>query len=503
MLNEQQNTKLLAHQEVLNARKQEMSNMDKRIAELQNRLRRKQQMSKAPSVKPAFPATAPSTRPKPNVAAVEPYVQQAPVSTAPTEEKSAFNRGNEDPKYQTLPYSMKLGPNASNTIVAENNNNKDDQQSPSKGGDNFKSSVGHSTAFKAMQDELDHVEKQTSPVTSPLKKRPVSTRSNAALMQTFAPRPFVGSSSSSAAKATVANATDAPVLDSTLAVHDGPPSPGPKTSTPMSSGQQLPKQDPDNTQEIFITNAPVMSTRINARAQPMPVTSLPSSEASEPPRPPPPPYGYRPPASVYSVTAVTQVQPARSRADDVTSSHQPPPPPYSKSSGTSSPSNSSFSPSATQRLQSPLADVHNNSASSAESDTSRTSSLSGKRDGRLDTARREMRPDADSTDSSKRFLATSEPAVSSALTALRTSSATAPSSKPTYRYAPRSVITNMYLRKLGGGREQLRKNMGAAYKDFTSAQRRAETEATDGDKSADSARWATHLAVLYIDKCKA
>ena len=121
-LNDQQNSKLSAQREILHHRKQEMINMDARIAELQLRLRSKKQvqaenqkqanrnhsnniLSSQGVNKPGWSGT---------VAAVEPYRVSKPEANPIHPSMSK-----QDPKYQSLPYNVKFpDPNKENRATA-------------------------------------------------------------------------------------------------------------------------------------------------------------------------------------------------------------------------------------------------------------------------------------------------------------------------------------------------------------------------------------------------
>ena len=131
-LNEQQHSKLAAHREVLGQRKDEMNYMDRRIAELQERLRRKraQQQAKQENAnnlanqnKPPISNKSTGRPMSANVAAVEPYIKYAPKEPIRNEVQDLKNFGpsKQDPKYQTLPYNVKL------FSTSEQKKSKDDQ----------------------------------------------------------------------------------------------------------------------------------------------------------------------------------------------------------------------------------------------------------------------------------------------------------------------------------------------------------------------------------------
>lgn len=113
-LNEQQNGKLKNHREMLTQRKEEISKMDNRILELQQRLKKKraQQADKKQTNQHAdnkFGMKAARN----NVAAVEPYIQIVPNEKLNGNVESGFHKM--DPKYQSLPVTSKFVMNERNS----------------------------------------------------------------------------------------------------------------------------------------------------------------------------------------------------------------------------------------------------------------------------------------------------------------------------------------------------------------------------------------------------
>lgn len=133
-LNEQQNSKLNKHREMLNQRKEEISKMDNRIHELQERLKKKraQQSEQRKNLDNNKKLDANHNLRPSNVAQVEPYIQFRKSPDAIQHEadlKSNFAK--QDPKYQTLPPNTKLiSPNKNHTDKEENNNSLHNKQEP-------------------------------------------------------------------------------------------------------------------------------------------------------------------------------------------------------------------------------------------------------------------------------------------------------------------------------------------------------------------------------------
>ncbi|KAL4237493.1 hypothetical protein ACF0H5_002208 [Mactra antiquata] len=119
-LNEQQNNKMATNRELLAKRKDELTRMDNRIHELQMRLKKKRAMGgeNADQNKNQLNKINQSNRPvhraAPNVAAIEPYVQE------PQPGSTGF--GKQDPKYQSLPPSSKFMYPEKNRQREANNN---------------------------------------------------------------------------------------------------------------------------------------------------------------------------------------------------------------------------------------------------------------------------------------------------------------------------------------------------------------------------------------------
>ena len=123
-MNEQQNGKMAGNRELLAKRKDELTRMDNRIHELQMRLKKKRatnaemvERNKNQLNKPSINNKMMNNKPAPNVAAVEPYIQEPPSNNS-----NGFAK--QDPKYQSLPPSSKLTyPDKSNRPKETNNNN--------------------------------------------------------------------------------------------------------------------------------------------------------------------------------------------------------------------------------------------------------------------------------------------------------------------------------------------------------------------------------------------
>lgn len=117
-VNEQQNSRLATQRQLLQQKKGEVTKMDARIQELQQRLKKRR------SQQPPPPPTKISNsvgdqkasdrlqgrKPSQNIAAVEPYIQYAPKDVAKDDLYSKQGFMKQDPKYQTLPPNTKFIP---------------------------------------------------------------------------------------------------------------------------------------------------------------------------------------------------------------------------------------------------------------------------------------------------------------------------------------------------------------------------------------------------------
>lgn len=490
-MNEDESAKLVAQREMLANKKKEMEMMDLRIAELQQRLkkRRSQQQENLYNLQQSNRPTAKlGGRPlSSNVAAVEPYIKQIPPGDQ--EDDDVF-LSKLDPKYQTLPPGIKFPETKPQPDVNSNLPNKPSQeQTDGKDPQNSKPaldilpketvgarpdyvpSVGHSIAYNAVQETLKN--SQEPPKTFMAGNyKPPTTFSN------FAPRPYGMTFSTALGKnnssilTTSASSVSSPIA-STLS------SPGtgfPKTSTPIQSRNQEPVISGDM-KEIFITGAPTVSAPSKSvysaagpqsrTYQPLNVVTSQTSGLTPPktspsgiyvvssrPQPPIQPQRTQDPPSPSSSTSSSSVKltvlPNKNSPQGSIDEHMP------AGQGMASKVNS-------ERVPEPWP---SHSPSGSTSSTTSTSSLTAlKKD--------DHKPD------------TSNSAVSSALSVLMGGSSANP--KQQYRYAPKSVIANTYMRRLGSGAlDQYRKNMNSLYgapEDDLKVDDQKDGEVKDSDQS--------------------
>lgn len=333
-----------------------MAAMDKRIAELQQRLRNRKQQQQ---------------------------LQQQPVAAVePLPSQSESNLNKQDPKYQTLPYSIKFP-------------EKKDPESPTTEED---------MAYKGV-------------LTQPVGSQVVAPNrgSSSHIISNFAPRPYGYNK----------KADDSSRLGVTSPSVVSQPNAFPKTSTPIISSATQPKPSAHSAnvareRERFISGGP-----------PPPPTSVPSNTSNN--------------ASSSTKAVHSPQRPANPPSYQAATSRHP---------LTMQPrSSQDYAPYAFPARTQP-----NESNGFVEGTTSFGA------DGA-------STPPATPPGGTKAD--TSPPAVSSALSVLMssgstTTTTTSPSSSSpnakTYRYAPKSVIANTYMRKLGSNAlEQYRKNMSALY----------------------------------------
>ena len=538
-LNEQQNSKLAAHREILLQRKDEMAQLDQRIADLQCRIRKKrvvnQQQENLYNLRTGTGAKIGNRPLSANIAAVEPYIKHDPKEQHISQDINKNNTdkpygiSKQDPKYQTLPYNIKFpGGNGSGDAKkdldkAGNNKVETDKLKADQGksgsalnylpkevihnAPDFKPSVGHATAFEAMQDTLKD---SNLPLTTPSKNaygayKPTSSLTN------FTPRPFGSTYSTSSIltnRTSIGTTTpqNSPGNNTTLSSSFGYQGiPGyPKTSTPLASNENSARTDLDDTREILITNA----ARVSMPSRTEPTNSMsnstnyPTSQYQQPlsvvtsgvyqaessshsPRTGPPVYQVatsrlQPPAQPQHTVA----PPSPASSSGSTSSSQkgptdrpaggPPPYGYHKSqqalphSTLSAPSNVPYS-----RPHSSTDQYTNKPTVSVESKTPFSSSVSQydsrppTKDVFASSQRSSTLPlgPVDSKHNAK------EADVSSALSVLKSGpSTTVVNTKPSYRYAPKSVIANTYMKRLGPGALDQYRKMTELYSHFLPGQ---------------------------------
>ena len=455
-VNEQQNTKLAAHREILEQRKDEMARMDSRIAELQSRLRKKQLEQKQQSGRLA------EGKKGSNVAAVEPYIQRMPHSREDSTLSDIVKPNDDqfqkqDPKYQTLPYNIKFPELDERQDVQA----QDDSRGKGDGGE--AGTVSEAKPGAAPYRVISH----------------------------FAPKPY------GSYRTATPSGSQPPkdVVDSPSVLYSGSPSTGtpPKTSTPVGLVGYGNK-----TKEIFITGAPTQPSMSPAR------TSLGSSNLSPAPSPAGSQNSYgshsQPPSHPRQTTQQTQQNQPRpgsqqpqprlpaQQSQPRPGNQQPQPRLPAQQSQTrpqtqaqrphATPSHSNPHLSARERTipPDPVSVPPRGSSSSDETrsptipptqqqhqypPTRRQTDSSGKAPENASN-KPPSTPTAAQGPGSDSSLDTSPPAISSALSVLMAPPTTTAASKPSYRYAPKSVIANTYMSQLGSkSLEQYQQNRHA------------------------------------------
>lgn len=250
-MNEQQNSKLNAHREMLSKRNDEISKMDYRIHELQQRLKKKK-AQQAEQQKQIANQNKGSNRPiGSNIAAIEPYIQYSNKheNGDDMDLKSGFAK--QDPKYQTLPTNTKFSlPEKSKTSGGKDSESKEQNNNNTSKHDQLKIplSVNVNSSGKNMtngfsQNQLsDSIIKaaqrhQGVPSTSTAPSSthsyaappPIPARAGTTNLTYFAPRPFGTTYSTNV----LTNRIQAPV--SSVNVHDEVRTSGSGQSSPASS----------------------------------------------------------------------------------------------------------------------------------------------------------------------------------------------------------------------------------------------------------------------------
>lgn len=578
-LNEQQNSKLAAHREVLLQRKEEMVRMDHRIGELQARLRKKKSKQQQDATT-LYNNMANQNRItynnnnnantklgnrtlSANIAAVEPYIKHAPadIHRDDVHDMKGF-LGKQDPKYQTLPYSIKF-PGSEKRLQGDANSNvylstekwalekevgkygeiRVDTSQPKSGKEvpvgkhspidilpkeiiqhkiDYKPSVGHAIAFEAMEETLKMADTdESSKSLFGIGYKPATSLTN------FTPRPYGTTYSTSVLANRPSIITTTASIASPIVGNESVAVSGtgfPKTSTPI-GGANLGNND---MKEIFITGAPTvtvpgrpyMSGGRNqgqpASSHSQPLTVVTSSVPSLPPSNSSPNsttvYDQRTGQPLYQIASSRpqpQMQPQHTQ--DV-------PSPASTSSSASSgqhrvPTNgnkgnvsvsqttpqSNFAPTSSTNDSRGYNQTHNSSGKSAESEYSSSSMNDASKGNHSNTQHNQTTRNGQNApvssaggvpssqaesnhsqqaDKDRKTISTTS--VSSALSVLMSgTNPTTQTNKPSYRYAPKSVIANTYMRRLGSNAlDQYRKNMTALYKDFITTQ----TEGSENKK---------------------
>jgi apoptosis-stimulating of p53 protein 1 len=454
-----------------------------------------------------------------NIAAVEPYIKHIPTKEIIQDEKG-FALNKHDPKYKTLPYNIKLlgmdGKSEVNdlkpqdevgkgylkvdTAVSKNSPDAPSPVSKPSAADllpketihntsHFTPSLGHTTAYQAMEDTLKQSAQDGSSIVPTAKnifgvdyKAPIS-------LSNLAPRPYGTTFSTSMISGRPSIITTVPQSSPGLSTTSQSPGSFPKTSTPVSGNSGSRTNNNNDMKEIFITGAPVsMPSRtppayslassqmaVSTKAGVAPKSSGPIYQiASSRPQPlmqpqrtqdPPSPSSTASSGSVSSTQPRSTSQVGVNQASDSKGVNLPP---Y-----TLAPSSGNSFPPQYKKPTSAKSDISEGGFSKGSqnvqnSGTSNRVLISGDvSQSRADTVDSAKPVDqSQSSPSGKTEASTSS--VSSALSVLKSgTTSTAPSSRPTYRYAPKSVIANTYMKKLGSSTlDQYRQNMNKLYKDF-------------------------------------
>ena len=301
-LNEQQNSKLALHRETLVKRKEDMAKMDSRIAELQNRLRKKKAMAQNA---PVISTATTKSGSLPVQKTLEPFhkstrsddIQNVPMKT--------------DPKYQTLPYNIKLttsdgsapaqngrAPKETANIYDIVKSNRDSTvgvgSGASENNNKLKSGVDVDSSNLLTLQRAAHDDSSGSNCSSP---RGSAHKDTTRLMSNFAPKPYGTTYTSSANTSKSAQSqplnisTNATASPSVIYAASGMPQSDslldtPKISTPITVGQHRP-----SAREMFMMGkqqeqtppATTTTTPVSSAATTPATTSSSSVAVSKPP----------------------------------------------------------------------------------------------------------------------------------------------------------------------------------------------------------------------------
>ncbi len=453
-----------------------MATMDKRIAELQSRVWKKRsdgkQMGKTYSsisqIRSMSTTNKIGGRPlSANVAAVEPYIKHEPTVPHDINKNNVdkiYGMNKQEPKYQTLPFNIKFPQvNEKDDMKGdldekhtENRKMEDVEQreklviqpsSPSSNGKpsspldllpkevihnapEFKPSLGHATAFEVMQETLkDSVNVPHSAPPSGVQSNPRFQSS----LSNLTPKPF-GSTYSTSVLTNRTNMynTNSPntpqstlgnsLLSSSLGV-PGSALPGyPKTSTPMASANNSVMSDRDG-KEIFIADLSTVPNRGMAENTPFDNEKHQASTEQF--------------ANHRSEESDSQF--VRGMSSQGVSGRQVAVPSDEPDSAWGNTHHENPSYSNSKSFQATTSSIYD---TQGVSEPNKTNEIQQKSD------------------------------VSSALSVLMSGpSTTVVNTKPSYRYAPKSVIANTYMKRLGPGTlDQYRKNMNKLYSELLPGQ---------------------------------
>ena len=440
-LNEQQNNKLRQQRDGLSTRRQQVIDMDKRIEELQARLNKKRALHSERQ-------RSENETGRSNVAAVAPFIDGSRDNT--------FSQL--DTKYQTLPRSIKLNTLDNRQLdkyilevncagrEGRNQNEAAPRQNQIPSGGNQNEAISHAQRLNP-----------TSSGSFATEVTPQQQPQQGSNLRLFTARPF-----------------------GSLSVN------WPKTSTPIATAMASPPE-----KEIFITGAPAVSSAAGSTGKTYaPLTvMLPEGVTVQSAKTASPVYQMatsrlQPP----SQPQLTQDAPSPSTPISVTSTKVASPPPWSTTSPVSTDDPLAQPPSPGQfavtnstkvafsdRLKSkvPLPSTFDEPAKPDVTSTvnagpspavsSQILPVSNPKS-KLRALIESTRPVSDSDPAKKNM------SVSSALSVLMTTPLSPPRgtvSKSLYRYAPKSVITNTYTKKLGSSAlDKYRKNMSQLYRGF-------------------------------------
>ncbi|XP_071078970.1 apoptosis-stimulating of p53 protein 1-like isoform X1 [Haliotis cracherodii] len=403
-VNEHQNNRLSAQREMLQHKKDEMKQMDFRIQELQQRIKKKRSQQQTDNKNMVN-----KNRPGTNIAAVEPYIQVAPKDKEDMYQKAGFEK--KDPKYMT-PTNTKY-PHVENKNMEDfpmkptnqgkelNNNGRENSQSRENSVAKSANNQNVSDSKSGNQNVPASTSNQSAPQAGP------GRISVANIAAKFSARPYSSTFSTSVlpGRVTAAPIQQQPVISIT------------EEERQAGSGQSSPASS-DSSQNSPSTNKPKVLARI---PQSQTNTTYPGRVPSQSPQ-------------NDAKTVPQQQQPGQ-------------PPPVSSRTAPH------------PAVRGAVTDRSSPSQSPQQNSTRNGS------DNSLDVTDSGKTPFDSPIPDKPQPQATSTPVTNTPATQPTVSTSQAGAAKPTYRYATKNAIMNTYMGRLGSSAMQkYQQNLDALYK---------------------------------------
>ncbi|XP_013416078.1 apoptosis-stimulating of p53 protein 1 isoform X2 [Lingula anatina] len=483
-LNEQQSSKLTLYRETLAKRKDENSFLDNRIEELQQRLKRKRAQQQQQNVNKSSGTGVQGTNKfmgrqlNSNVAAVEPYIKHTPKDVTKddmfSEDLKPFAPNKNDPKYQTLPYNLRF---PGSETKQENDEGKTSDQANKKEFGKVTDSKPGAPTKEAMKPTDDNVPKI---VTGP--QKPISSvpqHMNKPYAPTFSSTSSLGGNKSiSIIRGQPEGLTtneQSPSLSELGSSRDQIYTSTPVTATPTTAGSTAPYATQPSVGTTATTTVSTPTRPPQERVFSGPVPQRPPLEQNRGPVPFRRPGDTDPSIRNQAPPPFYQGGPVRGVAPPHPQAPQPrlPTQPNDNRQTTTS----SSGPNTNGK-------GYDNKQIAPQQSKQILDNRNGGGDQRYDQKPLPSRTFYSAQEVPPRTsvpgygqqpagVAPSDHTVTSTMPAVvRSSVTTSPATsltgnKPTYRYAPKSVIANTYMKKLGtDALDNYRKNMAQLYKDF-------------------------------------